>query len=86
MVAPSAAGVSDAAQRQGSALGAAGGEYDLLGLAAQEIGDAAAGAVQSLAGLLGLSVEAGGVAPEVGQVGEHRLQDAGVQGRRGRVV
>src|SRR3989304_9400280 len=44
------------------------------------------GGAGPLARLLGLGVEAGGVAPEVAQVGEHRLQDARVQGRSRRVV
>ena len=82
-----AGGVGGAAEGEVVALAAAGGEDELLRLAAEELGHRAAGALEAAAGLLGLGVEAGGVAPVLAEVGEHGVEDALVERaswRRGR--
>ena len=52
-------------------LAAAGGEDDLLGVAAQALGHGLAGALQRLGGLLPHGVQAGGVAVVALQTGQH---------------
>ena len=55
-------------------LGAAGGEVNFPGLAAQVGGDPLTGIFQSLLGLLAEGVQAAGVAVNFGEVGHHRVQ------------
>ena len=68
-------------------LGGAGGEDDLLGGGADELGDLLAGLLD---GLLGLPAEgvvaAGGVAELGAEVGHHGFEDARVHRRGGVVV
>ena len=67
-------------------LGGAAGEDDFAGRGADEVGDLFAGFVY---GLLGhpaeLVIAAGGVAEVFGEVGQHRVENAGVHAR-GRVI
>src|SRR5689334_18726145 len=67
-------------------FGAAGGEDEFRGGAAQESGDLMAGLFDGLAGILAGPVGAGGVAIGGGEEGEHRLHNGGVGGRRRVVV
>src|SRR5439155_8266061 len=67
-------------------LGAAGGEDDLVGPGADEGGDAGAGRLDGVVGESAGGVGAGGVAVVFGQVGKHRLDDGGVDRRRGVAV
>src|SRR3972149_5972056 len=68
------------------AFAAAAGEDDVAGPGAEALGYRAAGSLQRLARLSPLEVDAGRVAPDVAQIGEHRVEDARVEGRRRRVV
>ena len=75
-----------AADRQVVGLAAAGGEDDVVGARVEHGGDVAPGAVERFAGLAPLEVDAGRVAPDAFERRAHRLEDARVQRRRGRVV
>ncbi len=67
-------------------LGAAAGEYHLAVAAVERFGHALAGGVQSVAGFLPDGVDAGGVAVELGEIGQHRLEHALVHRRGAGVV
>jgi hypothetical protein len=75
-----------AAQDLVGGLGAAGGEDDLAGLGAEQVGDALAGPFDGAAGALAPPVNAGGVAEVLAQEGEHLVEHFGVDGGGGVVV
>jgi hypothetical protein len=69
--------LGDAADREVVGLGAAGGEHELAGVAGEERGDLAAGALDRLAGAAAVDVAARGVAEVRAQVREHGVDDLG---------
>ena len=81
-----AAAAGDAADGEVVGFGAAGGEDDLAGRAFEAGGDGVARVVEQAVGLLGLAVDAGGVAPAVAQDGEHGVEHAWVERGGGGVV
>ena len=85
-LAASAGGRGDGAEGEVVGFGAAAGEDDLVRLRAEYFGDGAAGGVEALAGFAGLGVDAAGVAPGAGEVGQHGVDDARIDGRGGGVI
>lgn len=67
-------------------LGAAAGEDDLFGGSVDESGNLFASGVDGFADFFGGTVATGGVVPVVAEVGEHGLDDLGVDGGGGVVV
>ena len=86
MAAGVAAAAGDAADGEVVGLGAAGGEDDLAGGAFEAGGDGVACIIEQAVGLLGLAVDAGGVAPTVAQDGQHGVEHAWVERGGGGVV
>ena len=74
-------GEGGAADRRIVALAAAAREDDVLRTGAEDVGDVAAGGVEHLTRFAALVVDAGRVTPGHGQVWQHRLEDARVEGR-----
>ena len=68
------------------ALGAAAGEHDLAGPAADDGGDAVAGLVDGPAGVAGEAVRAAGVGEPLGEERQHRLDRLRAHRRRRRMV
>ena len=81
-----AAAGGDAADGEVVGFGAAGGEDDFAGGAFEAGGDGVACVVEQAVGLLGLAVDAGGVAPAVAQDGQHGVEHARVERGGGGVV
>ncbi len=62
------------------------GEDDLIGLGADERGDGGAGGLEGLRGAVADCVQRRRIAEALREVGQHRLDDARVDGLRGLVV
>jgi hypothetical protein len=83
---PPRLGARDALDGQVVRLGTAGSEHDLLRRHAEEARDLLARHVDAVPSFPSEAVNAGGVAEALGEVGHHRRQDVGVDGRGGIVV
>ncbi len=81
-----ALGQRHAAQGQVVGFRAAGGENHLVRAAIQNPGDGFAGGIQRGFGLLPIAVDGGRVAEGSAKVGQHGVQDAGVDGGGGGVI
>ena len=79
-------GKGHAAQSQVVALGPATGKNDLPWFAAQDPGHHSARLIHRFGCLAPLVVDAGGIAIGLGPIGQHGLDDPGIDGRRGCVV
>ena len=75
--------MQDAEEGEVVALGAAGGEDDLGGAAAEQRGDLLAGALDGGAGVLALLMDGAGVAELLDPEGTHGVEDLGEQRRGG---
>ena len=67
-------------------FGAAAGEDDFLGTSADESGNLFAGGFDGGASALARRVDRGGVGEVGGEIGQHGVEDLGVDGRRGVVI
>ena len=85
-VAAVAVGLERAVESGVVALAAAAREDEFGGVAIDQRGDLLAGGVERAADAAAEAVGAGGIAVEVGQVGQHRLDDRGIKRRGGVVV
>jgi|SRR5271167_452718 len=79
-------GVEDAEDGVVVGFGAAAGEDDFLGASANESGDLFAGGFDGGAGTLARGVDRGGIRKIRGKIGEHGVEDLGLDGRRGVVI
>ena len=79
-------GVGCAADGHVVGVGATAGEDYVAIAGVEDAGDLVTGGVDGAGGVLPQPVDAGGVAVLPGEVGEHRLNDAGINGRGGRMI